>query len=400
MASTTVDRSDWRLGELGGRTIRVAAIVGVVGLVSTLALAFAGGGGTRVLQSWLVAFCYFLSLSLGAMFFVLIQHLVGASWSVVVRRQAESIAANLPLLALFFVPILLGLGELYPWARPEAVAADPLLQHKAPYLNLTFFIARWVFYFVVWTLISRYFLGRSLRQDREGGVAITLAMEKTAAPSVIGLAITTSFAGLDLLMTLSPTWYSTIFGVYFFAGGFLGCFALLAVISIWLQSAGKVRTAITPEHYHDLGKLIFAFTIFWAYIGFSQFMLIWYSNIPEETVWYRMRIDGSWEAFSYFLLFAHFVIPFCGLLSRTAKRRTKILGFWAVWMLVMHYVDLYWVVMPGAHAGRVPYHLADLTSLLGMGGLFVAAAAWRLRDQSLIPERDPRLPDSLAFENA
>ncbi len=387
----------WALGELGPKITRVGFGIGVAGLVASVGLG-AMSGWTRFFEAWHVAFCYMLALCLGALFFVLIQHLTGATWSVVVRRPAEAMAANLPLLALFFIPIVLGMKELFPWARPEMMAASAELRVKAPYLNFNFFLARWVIYFLLWFLITRYFFGRSTEQDKTGDFSLTMKMERGAAPSVIAFALTLSFAAIDLLMSLSPMWYSTIFGVYFFSGAALSFFSFLSLTVLYLQRNGRLLS-VSPEHFHDLGKLMFAFVIFWAYIGFSQYMLIWYANIPEETVWFQERWAGGWKTWSIILIFGHFVLPFAGLISRTAKKTGAILGFWAVWMLVMEWVDIYWLAMPAKSPGKVPLHLLDLTTMLGMGGILVGAMAYRLRDRSLVPERDPRLPDSITFEN-
>ena len=389
------------LDALGPRLVRAGLATGVIMLVASVALAFlAPGGMDRMLHSYLVAFAFFLSVSLGALFFVVLQHLVRAGWSVVVRRVAEALAMNLPLLALFAVPILLGVRGLYEWADPRAVAGDALLRGKQPYLNVPFFAARLAVYFAVWTFLARYFWTRSTTQDRTGDVRLSLQMERTSAIGMVLFALTTNYAAVDLLMSLDPHWYSTIFGVYFFSGGVVGFFALLSMLAALLQRSGRLGGAVTDEHYHDLGKLVFAFTVFWAYIAFSQYMLMWYANIPEETEWYLRRQTGQWAGVSLLLLFGHFVLPFVYLLPRFVKRRPKLFGPIAAWMLLMHYVDIYWIVMPQISPGRVPLHLLDLTCPLGIGGIMLAATAHRLRQRALVPLRDPRLAESLAFENA
>jgi hypothetical protein len=389
------------LGALGPRLVRAGLATGVIMLVASVALAFlAPGGMDRMLHSYLVAFAFFLSISLGALFFVVLQHLVRAGWSVVVRRVAEALAMNLPLLALFAVPILLGVRGLYEWADPRAVAGDALLQGKQPYLNVPFFAARLAVYFAVWSFLARYFWARSTTQDRTGDMRLSLQMERTSAIGMVLFALTANYAAVDLLMSLDPHWSSTIFGVYFFSGGVVGFFALLSMLAALLQRSGRLGGAVTDEHYHDLGKLVFAFTVFWAYIAFSQYMLIWYANIPEETEWYLRRQTGQWTGVSLLLLFGHFVLPLVYLLPRFVKRRPKLFGPIAAWVLLMHYVDIYWIVMPQISPGRVPLHLLDLTCPLGIGGIMLAATAHRLRQRSLVPLRDPRLAESLAFENA
>ncbi|MCB1162700.1 MAG: quinol:cytochrome C oxidoreductase [Candidatus Krumholzibacteriia bacterium] len=396
-----IQQENRHLGDWGRRTLRIAAVLAVLGLAASLALgAGAGDGWQRFGQSYLLNFAYFLSLSLGALFFVLIQHVTGATWSVVVRRLAEAIATNLPWLGLLAIPILLMMGKLYHWTDAAHVAHDPLLQGKAPYLNKTFFMIRMAVYFLVWTWLSRYYYTRSTRQDASGDIAHTHAMQRLSGPGLVIFAITSTFAAVDLLMSLEPHWFSTIFGVYYFAGSAVGCFALLALWARLLQRGKILSRAITREHYHDLGKLVFAFIVFWAYIAFSQYMLIWYANVPEETVWYLARQTGQWTAVSVLLLFGHFFAPFLGLLSRYPKRQMLLLMPGALWVLFMHWVDLYWLVMPTFSPERVPLHWLDLTLFVGLGGLSVSLVMLRLRSVAVVPERDPRLAASLEFENA
>jgi hypothetical protein len=346
-----------------------------------------------------VSFCYFLSLCLGALWFVLIQHLTRAGWSVVVRRIAEIVSSQVLVMAVLAVPIVLGIRELYEWADPAVVSAHPLLQRKVPYLNLTFFYVRLGIAFAAWILLSRWFLARSVEQDRSGDDGLTTRMQKVSAPAMYVFAITLTFASFDLLMSLEAEWFSTIFGVYFFAGSVLGFFALLPLATYLMQRAGRLVHAVTAEHYHDMGKLVFAFTVFWTYIAFSQYMLIWYANLPEETGWYLKRQTGAWAPYSWFLLLGHFIVQFLALISRIPKRRPLALAFGAAWVLFMHYVDLYYIVMPHTSEGRVPASLVDLACFVGIGGIFVATMALRMRSVSLVPEKDPRLSESLAFEN-
>jgi hypothetical protein len=217
---------------------------------------------------------------------------------------------------------------------------------------------------------------------------------------MIVLALTETFASIDWIMSLTPLWYSTIFGVYFFAGSFLGFIALLSVVAPAMRGAGLLDTVISTEHLHDIGKLLFAFTAFWAYIAFSQFFLIWYANLPEETIWYKARLEGSWTTISILLMAGHFGIPFFYLMGRAVKRRNSTLAVGGVWLLAMHFVDLYWQVMPTLHPEEVRPSALDVAAFVAVGGCFVAAAGWLMRRQALVPLRDPRLAESLAFENA
>lgn len=360
------------------------------------------GGPQRYLQSYLLGFAYFLSVALGALFFVLVTHLTRAGWSVTVRRMAENLAATLWLAPVLFIPIVVGLGHLYVWAQPGAVAHDALLQQKAAYLNTPFFVLRWMFYFGVWIFLAHYFYRRSGEQDKTGDPELTLKMERLSAPGMMVYSLTITFASFDLLMSLDAHWFSTIFGVYFFSGSVVSFFALLALAVIVMQRFGRLQESITVEHLQDVGKLTFAFVVFWAYIAFSQYMLIWYGNLPEETGWYVRRQEGAWMWVSLALLVGHFFVPFLFLMSKHIKRRKSLLAAGSAWVLLMHALDLYWLIMPqeqfGA-SGSIPVHVFDVTCLAGFALLFVAATRAAMGRRSLVPERDPRLAEALAFEN-
>ncbi|HVP13339.1 MAG TPA: quinol:cytochrome C oxidoreductase, partial [Phycisphaerae bacterium] len=263
-----------------------------------------------------------------------------------------------------------------------------------------FFLARCAAYFIIWGWTTRYFLKRSVQQDGSGDVDLTLRMERWSGSAIVFYAFTATFASFDLIMSLDAHWYSTIFGVYFFAGCAVGFFSLLALVTMWVQSTGRLTESITVEHYHDIGKWIFTFVFFWGYIGFSQYMLIWYADLPEETSWIFARQTGTWVWAALLLLFGHFCVPFTVMLSRTTKRRLGLLGFFAAWMLVMHWVDMWWMITPRLSPGRLRFDWMHVTCLIGLGGLFVAGLAWQAGRRSLLPEQDPRLPESLAFENA
>ncbi len=387
------------LGELGPRLERVGAAAAAAGLGGSAVLAALTGTAGPALEAYLVSWSWFTTVALGALFFVLLQHATRAGWSVVVRRVAEGVAWLLPLLGVAAVPILLGMRHLYSWSAPAA-AHDALLAGRRAWLNPPFFVGRVALYFLVWGLLARWFLRTSTAQDGSGEPELSLAMERRSYPALVAFAVTLNFAAFDLWMSLDPHWFSTIFGVYVFAGSVVGFLALLPLLLGFLQHHGRLRRAVTVEHYHDLGKLLFAFTVFWAYIAFSQYLLIWYGNLPEETGWYLVRQTGAWGWASLALLFGHFVIPFLALISRYPKRRPRLLLLAAVWMAVMHWVDLVWLVMPQFHRDAVPFGPYEVLTFLGLGGLLVAALARRLGPHPLVPEADPRLAESLMFENA
>ena len=389
---------------LGGRLCAVAGAIGLAALAVAAVIGWTAGDGLRhFFHAYLTSYAFFLSISLGALCFVAIQHVTRAGWSVAVRRLAELLAGNLPLLAFLFLPILLpmllGNHSLYPWTDPKVVAQSELIQHKEPYLNLPFFTARCVLYFTAWMGLAGFFLRRSLRQDESGEIGLTRTMERLSGPALILFGVTVTFAAFDLLMSLSPEWFSTMFGIYYFAGAILAGVAAVIVAAVAVQATGRLTASITAEHYHDLGKHLFGFTFFWGYVAFSQYMLIWYANIPEETVWYLTRQTGPWAAVSLVLLVGHLLIPFVGLLPRWAKRCKAVLSFWAVWLLAFHWLDMYYLVMPNVSVERLPLGAVDLLVLVGLGGLYLAGLAGVAGHHSLVPARDPRLGESLAFEN-
>jgi hypothetical protein len=379
---------------------RLPVIGAVVALLGLVACAILGAGNPKQFYfSWLVSFLFFLSLALGALFFVLIQYAAQGGWGIVLRRIAETVFATLPVMAVLFLPVLLGLRDLYSWAVPGAADHDALLRWKEPYLNVPFFLIRAAIYFGLWSLIALLYYRLSRGQDATGDLAVSARLRRLAGPCIIVLALTQTFASVDWIMSLTPHWYSTIFGVYFFAGSFVGFIALLSVAAVAMRRAGLLDTVISAEHLHDVGKFLFAFTAFWAYIAFSQFFLIWYANLPEETIWYKERFEGSWLTISLVLLVGHFVAPFFYLMGRTVKRKGATLAVGGAWLLVMHYVDLYWQVMPTLHPEGLSPSLLDVAAFVAVGGCFVAAAGWLMRRQALVPLRDPRLAESLAFEN-
>lgn len=390
--------------------LTVGGGLGVVGLGAAAAMGVAKHDHlASFLFSYQVAFCYFLAIALGGLFFVTLQHLTKAGWSVVVRRLAEIIAGTLPVMFLLFLPVLLitlsGNHALFEWADPKIAAKDELISHKTPFLNLGFFATRAVICFAVWSTLAWFFKRNSVQQDATGDTRFTARSEKVSAPGMMIFALTLTLAAVDWIMSLSPHWYSTIIGVYYFAGCAVSIMATLILLSRFLQSRGKLNGVITTEHYHDLGKLLFAFTFFWGYIAFSQYMLIWYANIPEGTFWYLARQQGQWVAFAVALLFGHLLLPWVGLISRHAKRNPIILSFWAVWLLVFHWADMVYLIMPNiAHhdpslATIIPVGLIDVACFVGVGGIFLAAVGFGLRGRALIPVKDPRLVESTAFEN-
>ncbi|MCC6214974.1 MAG: quinol:cytochrome C oxidoreductase [Polyangiaceae bacterium] len=406
--STAAVTDDVRLPG-AARVAQIAGGVGVVGVLATIGLGVSAGDDLRSFSfAYLTAYVYGLSIALGALVWVTLQHLFAARWSVVVRRVGELFAASTPVMALLalpiLVPVLMGNHQLYEWVDHAAVEKDHILHHKHAYLNETFFAVRLVVYFVFWAWLGRYWLTKSVEQDRTKAKGLHAKLYGVSAPSMIALALTLSFAAIDLIMSLDARWFSTIFGVYYFSGAVVAWHSLFALVLFWLQGQGKLVKSVSVHHFHDIGKMMFAFTVFWAYIAFSQYMLIWYANVPEETVWYQERTNGPWQNVAWFLVVGHFVVPFLFLLSRHVKRNRAGLKLGAVWLLFVHWVDMFWLVKPslGRHGELhgLPIGVMDVTAVVGVLGMLLAAAAWNARDKNLIPLEDERLAKSLAFTNS
>lgn len=380
--------------------VKAAWIAGGLGVLALLAgFALGWGEGARFLSAYLVAWFSWVTVAVGGLFFVLLHHITRAGWSVVVRRISEHVAATLPLFALLFLPIAVGAARLYPWMAPAA-AEDELVAGKLGYLNPGFFYVRSALYLLIWAGLAWWYRKSSLEQDASGDPRITRRLQTWSAPGMVLFGVTLNFAAIDWVMSLDPHWFSTIFGVYAFAGSTVAILSTLILLSIaFAGRRGPLAGLVTPEHLHDLGKLLFGFVVFWAYIGFSQYMLIWYGNIPEETVWFAHRLEHGWEWVTQALVIGHFVLPFLFLLSRDVKRRRVTAGIAAAWMLVMHGLDIYWLVMPAVGGDGFHPHWLDLLLWLAMGGITVGAVGLLARRRALAPVADPRLPESLSFEN-
>ena len=370
-----------------------------VGIVAFLASLTAGmiGDGTQFYFSYLVAYMFTLSLALGALFFVMVQHVTRAGWSIVVRRLAENMANTLPVLLVLFVPIIMGKDILFShWIHP--VAGDEVLAGKAPFLNQPFFFIRAAIYFLVWIGLARFFCSNSAKQDETGDPALSMKMARYAAPGLVLFGFTITFAAFDWMMSLNPHWFSTMFGVTYFAGSEMAFLALLAVFCMWLSRKNLLKDVVNAEHYHDIGKLMFAFMIFWAYVNFSQYFLIHYADLPEETVWFHDRNKGNWPIIGTTIIVGHFIVPFAFLMSRHMKRNRAPLAVGALLLLVMHWIDMQYVIMPNHHDHFAP-HWLDLATTLGVLCIFLGLTLRSVARTNLIPVRDPKLKESINFVN-
>ena len=393
--------------------IRLPLLIGgLIALVAGWGLATFLNGSKVGMSAYLVAFIYSLTLAVGSLFFVIIQHLVRAGWSVVVRRVAELFMMLLIPLAVLFLPILasvlFGTSPLYVWTDETYAAGHGIpmavWMEKLRWLDPFWFTVRSIVYFAVWIGLATFFYRGSVRQDETGGASETDRMQYWSGPAAMAFSLTTSFAAFDWIMSLAPMWFSTMFGVYLFAGSILSAHCVICLTSYLLQKTGAMRDEVTVEHYHDLGKLIFGFVFFWTYISFSQYLLIWYGNIPEETEWFYHRQIGAWGVLSLVIIFFHFIIPFAGTMSRHIRRRPPLMAFWSAYLLIMHAVDIYWMIMPEAKTGAdVGVNLFGAIGaaicIAGMAALSVGCVLTIAQHVPVTPVRDPRFRESLAFEN-
>lgn len=376
-----------------------ALIVGLIGLVAGAAGAM--GNPDQFFRSWLIGFLFCLGLSMGSLALLMLQHMSGGQWGLVGRRVFEAASRNLPFVALLFIPLLFGLPQLFVWARPEAVAADHILQVKQPYLNVPFFIGRAVLYFVVWMLCSVLLNTWSAAQDR-GELAVTPAdtarFRIVSAPGLLIYVVLMTFASVDWLMSLDPRWYSTIFGFIFVAGQGLAAFALVIAVLAMLAPYEPLRSYLTPGHFHDLGKLLLAFVMLWAYFAFSQFLIIWAGNLPEEIPFFAKRLSHGWQYVSLVLVLGHFALPFVLLLSRDIKKKFGVLAMIAAFILVMRFVELLWLVEPMFEHHGFPIHWMDLAIPAGLVGVWLFLFARQLRSRPLLPFNDPFFKEAFAHD--
>ncbi|MCF7921184.1 MAG: hypothetical protein K9M55_00640 [Candidatus Marinimicrobia bacterium] len=376
-----------------GSFAQKALIAGVAGLLLSVVGAFMDHA--QFFQAYLTAFTFFTTLGLGGLFFVLIHHITGAYWGVVMRRVAENLAYTLPLMGLAMLPLFFGMHDLFHWSHVEDphVAHDAILQWKAPYLNTTFFFIRNIIFFVIWSWLIHGLRTLSLAQDK-GNVESLGKMRRKAAGGTVLFAITVTLFAFDWLMSLDPHWYSTIFGVYVFSGAFLAAIAFLSILAIVLRNHGAGEI-VTAEHTHDLGKFLFAFTAWWAYIGGAQYFLIWYGNIPEETIWFLHRWEHGWKAVSLFLILFHFIVPFMVLSFRATKRVPRLILAISSLMLFMHYVDHFWMINPTFNDHYMQISWMHITTFLGLGGIFVWWLFLKMGQDPVIAFGDPKLQKSI-----
>jgi hypothetical protein len=375
---------------------------GAAGGVILLLATFAGlaADPQQTMFAYLVAYAYWVGLAIASLVMLMMFQTFKAKWMVVLRRPLEAMATTVLLFAVLFIPIALGMKHLYIWADPPATMgreALKLLAHKHSYLNGTAFLVRAAIYFVVLVFLAERFFAWSTKQDETGALELTRRQRALGAGALPLIAGVFTFAAFDWLMSLNPLWFSTIFGVYYFAGSMVGAFSLLAIVTRKARGKDLFGDFVSVEHTHNIGKLMLTFTAFWGYIAFSQFMLIWIANLPEEVPFFITRLKAGWAWVGILLIIGHFFIPFGALLSRSLKRDPRKLVVVAVWILFIHYVDIYWLVTPTLYPEGFSFHWTSLTAFGGIGLCAISFTVWRLRGRFTIPVKDPYLANSLRY---
>jgi hypothetical protein len=377
---------------------RAAAGAAALGLGLTLVLGFLSPAD--FFRGWLYAFLFWVGVALGCLSLTLIHNMTGGLWGLAIRRLLEAGTRTFPALALLFLPLVFGLKALFVWADPQAVAADALLRHKAPYLNVPFFLGRAAFYFAVWVLLAHLVNDWSRRLDLGSDLKLERKARSLGGLGLVLLGLTITFASVDWAMSLNPHWFSTIWGVLFMVGQVLSALCLMVMLLARLGEEQPLRAVAGRGTVHDLGKLMLAFTMLWAYLNLSQFLIIWSGNIAEETPYYLARLHGGWKAVAWLLLLFHFMVPFLLLLSRDLKRNARKLGLVAGGLFFLRFVDLYWLLGPdlaGHHgdAHGAGFHLVYVTASLGVGGAWLWTFFHTLQDRPLLPVGDPEIRELL-----
>ncbi len=424
-------REELYLESAGTRWMGIFGALGVISLGIAFGLGMAMHDHLRqFFFSYLTAWVFCFAIGASALLFVIGHHLFRSTWSVVVRRLAEGLAGNFVPLLVLFIPIIFGMRQLYPWMSATYMNSTPDLHNKIGYLNPQFFYIRMALYAVALIGISVYMRFASLKQDQDGKVRRLLTLQWNSAWCYLTIFWVINMAGADLLMTLEPTWITYIDPGFFFAATAMMIYAVLPLLTMTLQAGGRLKNAVSAEHYEDMGRWLFAWAMFWTYLGFAQYMLIWYANKPDETLNYLVRDMGPWLVLTIALFLGHFIIPLFGMLPRQSKRKKPLLAFWCIWLLFFAYLDFFEQIQPqvwsatkigqkamaGIHKFNpyvLPHDLAkiawlplhpmalatSLLCLMGIGSLFMAHTCYLLQRGSLIPLKDPKLPESLAFEN-
>ena len=389
---TLTQTADELMPELGRYQRRLLTAGGAALLVSLAGWFF---DRTQFYQSYLMAYMLCLSVTLGCLALGMMHQLSGGAWGVVIRRPIGAATRVLPVLTLLFVPVLLGMSHLYIWTHADVVAHDDVLRAKHPYLNVPFFLVRAAIYFASWNALAYFLNAWSLEQDRSADPRIARKMQLLSAGGLVVYGLTITFASFDWLMSLEPHWYSTIYGVLIMGGQALSAMAFLIVVLVWLSRRSPLDRIVVKAHFHDLGNLTLAFVMLWAYFSFSQYLIIWAGNLPQEISWYVSRLQTGWRFIGAALVLFHFVVPFVLLLSRTMKREAHLIIVVAIAILLSRLLDLFWLIAPEFHTHGIAVSWLDVMLPLALGAIWLGAFIWQLRGRTILPMHDPQFDEAL-----
>jgi len=382
------------LGPQMDRLQRNTLIVGVIALAATLVALFTDS--QHFWQSYLFAYIFWAGLTLGCLGIFFLHNVVGGNWGVVVRRMVESGLKTLPLMAFLAIPLFFALKTLYKWTDAAYRAEHFATGHKAAYMNEPFFMARTVLYFVIWLALGYRILGMANEHDRTGNPDLFKKIKGASAPALLIFVVTTTYAFIDWIMSLEPDWYSTIYPWMFTVGEVLLTFAFLIALLVLLSKREPFVSFVTPQHYHDLGNLMLAFTMLWAYMSFAQFLIIWAENLPDEIPWYVRRFSGGWGYVAWTISIFHFCVPFFLLLMRFIKKNPSLIQKLAIWMIIIRILDVFWIVEPAFRQKGLEVYWTDVVALIGIGGIWLSFFIRNLKARPLLASHDPRDTYSLA----
>jgi hypothetical protein len=379
------------------RLQRNALVCGIIGVVLVLLIGMRDT--QQLLRSYLFAFVYWISIPLGCTAILMLHHLTGGWWGLPIRRILEAGSRTIRLMAILFIPVLFGMAKLYLWANAAIVQADPVLQDKRWWLNPTGFVVRYFVYFGVWLLLVGLLNKWSREQDQTGNPVLADRMNAISGPGLVFWGFAVSGAAVDWVMSLEPHWYSTIYGLLFIAIEALIALSFTLFMLRMLSDFPPIKDSVAPSRFNDLGNILLAFVMLWAYLSFDQLIITWAGNLKEEIPWYQQRAFGGWAPVGVALIVLHFFVPFLLLLQRGVKRRLRVLSIVAGWMILLTLVDIYWIVVPSWEKLAPRVHFTDVFAVIGIGGLWVAAFAWQLKKLPLLPLHDPRFEGVLLHEH-
>jgi hypothetical protein len=376
---------------------RTRNVAFAVGLLFTLALVLGAVlNAGHFFHGYLVGFVFWTGITVGSLALLMLQHLTGGAWGLVIRRVLEASTRTFPLMLLLFIPVAIGLKHIYPWTDAAVMNSTAALQKKTSFLNPSFFILRAFVYFAIWSALAMALNWFSLQQDRAASREVRKRMQMISGPGLVLTIICITFAAIDWVMSLDPSWYSTIYGLIFVASWALSALAFTILVMSWLSAREPMIAVVQPRHSHDWGNLTLALVMLWTYFAFSQYLLIWSGNLPEETTWYVARNHGGWGAIALAIVIFQFAFPFVALLSRATKKNAQRLAMLAALILVMRVIDVIWLIEPTYSHGDFVLNWMDYVAPIAMGGLWLGTFAWQLQKRPLLPINDPQLEQAVA----